>query len=314
MTQDNYRNIPDLLAALQTRAAKLSSGELPRAELQMMLNETRELYERLIVLQYKAFEDEVKHPEPAADGNAPKRNVVKSTEQGKYEDQPKEAKQPKRKDQGLQLDFHSQAKMSAKEQFIPRNQVSLMDMIHAEERQRDEDDVVPQIEPVAEQEEVPEIAEIPEMRLPSSSNTPAPPIVNVQEEPVSEVAQEPVAEAPVETSPEEPEPQLEPAPEPSNTVNEQLNSVAPQSLADRLGRTAIADLKSAIGINQKFLFLNDLFEGESTHYNDALTQLNDFPTFDEAGKHLNELRTRFDWDVESASALAFVELIERRFL
>lgn len=103
MTQDNYRNIPELLATLQERAEKLSNGSLPAEELNVMLNETRELYERLIVLQYKAFENEVKQNEAptAIEEESPKRNTIKPADQEGAK--PAGSKPQKRSDQGKHM-------------------------------------------------------------------------------------------------------------------------------------------------------------------------------------------------------------------
>ena len=56
-----------------------------------------------------------------------------------------------------------------------------------------------------------------------------------------------------------------------------LHVDAPEkTVADKLSRQPIKDLKSAIGLNQKFLFMNDLFEGENELFNNAINKINSF--------------------------------------
>lgn len=99
-----------------------------------------------------------------------------------------------------------------------------------------------------------------------------------------------------------------------NTVNEQFSENQNTTLADKLKQSPISDLKQAIGINLKYLFMNDLFEGENTHYNEAVDVLNSFGSSEEANNKLSELRQQYNWDDENTSVIRFTELVERRYL
>ncbi len=305
MNEDNYRSISDLTTALAAFSAKLDSGSLAPEELVKMLEDARELSERLVVLRYKAFENQVRTTEVPEKEEEPKRNAFRI---GRSKD--KAAKKKEKPNQGgLQLDFHSQAEETAKEEIIPRNQVNMMDLIQEEERQRNDDDLVPEIESV----ETPADPAEPEAAKPEQEVQTEPVVEKQVEVPVEEKVEKPVEEVP--------DVELPPIPESSKTKEEapstlldQLGNENTQSLADRLGKSPIADLKKAIGINQKFLFMNDLFEGENSHYHDAVGRLNEFAGYDGAKGLLNELQTRFSWDPESQSTIAFTELVERRYL
>ena len=85
------------------------------------------------------------------------------------------------------------------------------------------------------------------------------------------------------------------------------------SLADKLGRQAIKDLKDAIGINEKFQFINELFEGHMQEYNAALSQLNNMTEINEAKTYLNTLKALYHWKDNTISS-AFIDLVERKFL
>lgn len=87
------------------------------------------------------------------------------------------------------------------------------------------------------------------------------------------------------------------------------------SLAEKLKRQPINDLLTAIGINQKFLFMNDLFEGERDQFHHSLDELNKFDSFLDADNYIkNNLMVKYNWDMENKSVVRFMELVERRYL
>ncbi|MGI8892945.1 MAG: hypothetical protein ACR2GN_05735, partial [Bacteroidia bacterium] len=100
------------------------------------------------------------------------------------------------------------------------------------------------------------------------------------------------------------------------SINERMNKnkTNENSLADRLKQNRVKDLKQAIGINEKFLFINELFEGSLNDYNNAISQLNSLSSKDEAEKYMDsELKIKFKWNDSSKAHTIFVQLIERRF-
>ena len=107
---------------------------------------------------------------------------------------------------------------------------------------------------------------------------------------------------------------------PDESVSENLNqkfatSSESKSIADKLKSQPISDLIAAIGINQKFLFMNDLFEGERDEFHHSMGELNKFDSFLDADNYIrNNLMAKYSWDMESPSAIRFMELIERRYL
>lgn len=89
--------------------------------------------------------------------------------------------------------------------------------------------------------------------------------------------------------------------------------VEKESLAERLGKKPISDLADAIGLNQKFLFMNDLFEGENNLYKEAINALNNFNSYFEADEYINVLSSKHNWDSTSRSVKEFIDLVERRY-
>ena len=90
-------------------------------------------------------------------------------------------------------------------------------------------------------------------------------------------------------------------------------SVEP-SLADKLRERPITDLTTAIGLNERFVFSNDLFDGNMEAFNQAVNELNHMENIDHAERFLNEqIIVRYDWDVESETVQNFIMLVKRRF-
>ena len=72
----------------------------------------------------------------------------------------------------------------------------------------------------------------------------------------------------------------------------------------------VADLRNAIGINDKFLLIRDLFGGDGEAYEEAIATLNAFDDFDECMIHIAE---NYAWNPNSDGAKFMMELLERKF-
>ena len=98
------------------------------------------------------------------------------------------------------------------------------------------------------------------------------------------------------------------------TLNDQVDSRNSYSVAERLQQNRITDLRAAMGINDKFLFINDLFQGDSDRYNQAIEALNTLAGMDEATIHLNHLQQQYGWDNGSPVFDKLRDFIRRRYL
>lgn len=136
------------------------------------------------------------------------------------------------------------------------------------------------------------------------------------EEPKIEIEEPVLEEIPVVKSVkpivEEKEEKKDPV-EPKSINDTFSNHQERESLAQKLSKKPISDLTDAIGLNQKFLFMNDLFEGENNLYKEAISTLNNFKSYFEADEYIHVLSSRHNWDSTSKSVKDFIELVERRF-
>ncbi len=101
----------------------------------------------------------------------------------------------------------------------------------------------------------------------------------------------------------------------SPSLNDKITSLKnDQTLADRMQLKPIDDLKTAIGLNDKFQFINELFEGSSGNYIDALNMLNACSSEKEANLLFADFRTRYNWDEKNSVFIKLRDFINRRYL
>ena len=98
----------------------------------------------------------------------------------------------------------------------------------------------------------------------------------------------------------------------SETLADVYRKNGDKSIAARMQKNRITDLKPAIGINDKFLFINDIFKGRTSEYKNAIDKLNRMDHYHEAIEYLNKIKEENDVQNQEAAA-RLVELIKRRF-
>ena len=81
------------------------------------------------------------------------------------------------------------------------------------------------------------------------------------------------------------------------------------AVADIAQRTPVEDLRAAIGINDKFLLVRDLFDGDAEAGDRAIDALNGFDDLDECMIHIAE---HYAWNPNSDGAKLLMELLERK--
>ena len=102
--------------------------------------------------------------------------------------------------------------------------------------------------------------------------------------------------------------------EQSASLNEKLKQ-AKIELGDSLHEVAIKDLKKAIGVNDRYLFINELFRGDEVMYERSIKTINSFSIYPEAEYWIKrELKLKLAWDDKNHVVKQFDQLIRRRFL
>ena len=98
------------------------------------------------------------------------------------------------------------------------------------------------------------------------------------------------------------------------SINDKFSQEEGMTLAEKLSKQPISDLNSAIGINQRFLFTNDLFGGDGDAFNAALESLNSQDDIDSVQEILKGFEGQYSWDMEHKSVIKFTDIVERRYM
>lgn len=99
------------------------------------------------------------------------------------------------------------------------------------------------------------------------------------------------------------------------SLNDKLKSSSAQKeIGTTVTHGPIKDLRKAIGINDQYLFINELFRGDQTMYERSIKTINGFNIFAEAELWIKrELKLKLAWSDESEAARLFDQLVMRRF-
>jgi len=91
-------------------------------------------------------------------------------------------------------------------------------------------------------------------------------------------------------------------------------TVTTSELQEKLALDPIKDLKSAIGINDKFQFIEMLFGGDEKAFDQAVKSINGFKIYAEAQFWVkSNLREQYKWDDSTTVVKSFDLLVKRRF-
>jgi hypothetical protein len=86
-----------------------------------------------------------------------------------------------------------------------------------------------------------------------------------------------------------------------------------KSLAAKMQKTPIADIKSFIGINDRFIFMNELFGGNMKVYDDCINKLNTFTEFDEVMTYFRWMKEHYGLNDKLESYKRLLEFIHRKY-
>ncbi|NRF39869.1 hypothetical protein [Pedobacter foliorum] len=217
--------------------------------------------------------------------------------------------------------------LSAEEERIIAEKQRLMErkaQIEASEQQ-----VVPQVtpEPIVEPVYVPQATPEPQP-IPEPVVYKQEPIVQIQEEvkapepapipvpqPTLFKAPEPVKIVVVESTPEPTQQELVGNLKP--TINDILAGKSNNNSLNlnlESSKPAITDLKKGITLNEKLLYIKDLFNGYNLAYSEAIDLINKMPDLKTADTFLkNNYAEKNNWDAKQTTVDKFYELLNQRF-
>lgn len=96
-------------------------------------------------------------------------------------------------------------------------------------------------------------------------------------------------------------------------INERLREDKTE-VAAVLQAAPVRDLKKAVGINDRYLFVNELFRGDESMYERSMKTINGFSIYPEAQYWIErELKVKMGWDEGCETVKLFDQLVRRRF-
>jgi hypothetical protein len=99
------------------------------------------------------------------------------------------------------------------------------------------------------------------------------------------------------------------------SINESINTKKEDvSIGSKMQHKAITDIKKAIGLNEKFLFINELFSGNHDAFNTHTDKLNLCQNEEQAKAYLENLSQEYNWQTESEAKQKLYQIIERKYI
>lgn len=260
---------------------KLRAGALEPEELTPLVDDARELSDRLILLRFKAhefsYEVRRKAPDGGVDAAAADRQPVRPFRIGAaYQTSLIDAIEEVSREQAEQAE---KARMEAGTPELFDAPV--------------EPDVAPTPPPVPEPE--------PELEV-------SPEPLEVEEAPIPTTVSELEPPEPVIEEPEPPAPVME-EPEDADAAEE-----AGPSIAEQMERQPISDLRTAFSLVEKYECIKMLFDDDAVEFNRVLDALEEAGTYELALHWLGQQVEAFQsWDKEDPVVLRFLDRVERRY-
>ncbi len=284
-----FKNLEDLVGDLEAGLQKLRAGKLEPEELTPLVDDARELCDRLVLLRFKAhefaYEVRRKGPEGGLDEQAADRKPVRPFRIG------------------------------------AAYQTSLIDAIEEVSREQAE-----QAADARRQAGTPDLfdaafdeplAHVPGVTSPVEDVEAEAPVEDVEAEtPVEDVeAETPVEEVEAETPVEEVETTSSESMAPTAAgVAPAVAVDAAPSLAEQMEKKAIGDLKTAFSLVEKYECIKGLFQDDAVLFDRVLEALDDAGDYQLALLWLQQHVPGFEaWDQEDPTVLRFLDRIQRRY-
>ena len=90
-------------------------------------------------------------------------------------------------------------------------------------------------------------------------------------------------------------------------------NIVDSNLASQIGVTKIASLIGSFGLNERLQFINELFDGSSEHFSNAIKTLDVQASSENARTKVAEFAVSNNWEVESDTVVEFMQKIIRRY-
>jgi hypothetical protein len=97
------------------------------------------------------------------------------------------------------------------------------------------------------------------------------------------------------------------------TLNDVLQPMQ-RNIAVALQEMPVKDLKKAISLNERYIFIQELFRGDEVMFERSIKTINSFHNLGEAEFWIErELRIKLSWNENHSAVKLFNQLVKRRF-
>jgi len=324
-----FKNLEDLVGDLQSGLVKLRAGELEPEELTPLVDDARELCDRLVLLRFKAhefaYEVRKKAPEGGVDETAADRQPIRPFRIGAaYQtslidaieevsrEQAEQAAQERLRagtpdlfdtveavdaqpEQGSEQEPDQESELV--QEVIQTEEETLREGTESEETKA----AVEAVEPLVNQEQDPTEGAATEAAEPSTE-----PAEDAESEPASKPAPQPAV---AEVEPE-PEPKAEPQPQDTSLFGE----VETKSLAEQMESQPIQDLRTAFSLVEKYECIKGLFDDDAMLFDRVLEAMDSAGAAELALHWLHQhVPAAKSWDPEDPTVMRFMERVQRRY-
>ena len=270
----------ELVSAIENGLKKISKGNITLIELEETVASSRELYERLLIVRYKVYENSI-----LADKESEELEVVyKETEVKKEEETiPEENKD-------LEFFFEDTAKDKSDETIIRFDLFATPEI----ESEVEEDEVLPEVEKEIEQSTEEDV--LPEIEIKEDAL--------LEENLDSEEEIKNTANDSAETSKE---------------IAEDASSLFPKllkidkSIAQNYQVMTLETLIGSFTLNERLQFINELFDGSSDLFSSAIKRLDALDNRDSARSVIAEYAAENNWDLDGEVVEDFMLKICSRY-
>ncbi len=98
------------------------------------------------------------------------------------------------------------------------------------------------------------------------------------------------------------------------TLSDTFSEAEHPTIADKITTEGINELREAIGINEKFLFINELFNGDMGRYNKVIDELDELATLEGVNTYLLELKIQSQWVDDNAALIKLSDMLNKKFV
>lgn len=280
----------EILASVQALFENIRSGKLTAEEMESLVELTRELHERALILRYKSYEEQVfgivKETAPEAPTEAAPQPEIPVQEETLSNFEQIEvqllAEEPVKSEEQPVFDF-AMFEEAEQELFFPETETTPANDVTPVESTF----TAPEPAYTAPQEEEPAEAQQPEA---IEEEIPLPEDLAIMNEPVI-------------------------TPEPETQTEDIFRNVKyPSGQHSSLMSPKLSALVGSFGLNERMQYTQELFKGSGEAFNQALEQLDQEESFAAAKRVLAQHARQNNWNLESNLTAEFLQKVERRYL